>query len=78
MTVNVIKNSIELIGNTPMLHVKNIDTGLCNLYLKLESFNLGGSIKDRYFQNTSCHRLGFISLFKIPVLDEISFQREFT
>ena len=51
MTVTVIKNSIELIGNTPMLHVKNIDTGLCNLYLKLESFNLGGSVKDRPAKN---------------------------
>ena len=51
MTVTVIKNSIELIGNTPMLHVKNINTGVCNLYLKLESFNLGGSVKDRPAKN---------------------------
>ena len=51
MTATVIKNSIELIGNTPMLHVKNIDTGLCNLYLKLEFFNLGGSVKDRPAKN---------------------------
>ncbi len=47
----VYKNSIELIGNTPMLLVKNMDTGPCNLYLKLESFNLGGSIKDRPAKN---------------------------
>ena len=47
----VVKDSIDLIGNTPLLHVKNIDTGLCNLYLKLESFNLGGSIKDRPAKN---------------------------
>ena len=43
----VVKDSIDLIGNTPLLQVKNINTGLCNLFLKLESFNLGGSIKDR-------------------------------
>ena len=32
----IIKDSSELIGNTPMLLVNNIDTGPCNLYLKLE------------------------------------------
>ncbi|MDC3024211.1 pyridoxal-phosphate dependent enzyme [Alphaproteobacteria bacterium] len=47
----VVKDSIDLIGNTPLLQVKNINTGLCNLYLKLESFNLGGSIKDRPAKN---------------------------
>ena len=47
----VVKDSIDLIGNTPLLQVKNIDTGLCNLFLKLESFNLGGSIKDRPAKN---------------------------
>jgi cysteine synthase A len=38
----IIKNGIELIGNTPMLKVKNH-----NIYIKLEKYNLGGSIKDR-------------------------------
>ncbi len=47
----VVKDSTELIGNTPLLQVNNIDTGLCNLYLKLESFNLGGSVKDRPAKN---------------------------
>ena len=49
--MKICKSSLELIGNTPMLLVKNIDTGPCNLYLKLESFNLGGSIKDRPARN---------------------------
>ena len=49
--MKIFKNSLELIGNTPMLLVQNIDTGPCNLYLKLESFNLGGSIKDRPAKN---------------------------
>lgn len=40
-------NVLELIGNTPMLRVKGIDTGPCELFLKLESQNPGGSIKDR-------------------------------
>ena len=49
--MNIIKDSLDLIGNTPLLLVKNLDTGPCNLYLKLESFNLGGSIKDRPAKN---------------------------
>lgn len=36
-----------LIGNTPLLEVTRLDTGLCRLFLKLESHNPGGSIKDR-------------------------------
>jgi cystathionine beta-synthase len=38
---------LELIGHTPMVKVTHIDTGKCELYLKLESHNPGGSIKDR-------------------------------
>ncbi|MGB4100555.1 MAG: pyridoxal-phosphate dependent enzyme [Alphaproteobacteria bacterium] len=38
---------IDLIGKTPMLRVRNLDTGPCELYLKLENQNPGGSIKDR-------------------------------
>ncbi|MCG2586582.1 pyridoxal-phosphate dependent enzyme [Massilia sp. TS11] len=37
----------SLIGNTPLLEVTRIDTGPCQLFLKLESQNPGGSIKDR-------------------------------
>nr|WP_219118872.1 cystathionine beta-synthase [Janthinobacterium sp. UMAB-56] len=36
-----------LIGNTPLVEVSRLDTGLCQLFLKLESQNPGGSIKDR-------------------------------
>jgi cystathionine beta-synthase len=38
---------IDLIGRTPVVEIKNIDTGPCRLFLKLESQNPGGSIKDR-------------------------------
>ncbi len=38
---------LSLIGHTPMVEVKNLDTGKCRLFLKLESNNPGGSIKDR-------------------------------
>lgn len=38
---------LDLIGNTPLLPVRRLDTGPCQLFLKLESQNPGGSIKDR-------------------------------
>lgn len=38
---------LSLIGHTPMIRVQHMDTGPCELYLKLESQNPGGSIKDR-------------------------------
>jgi cystathionine beta-synthase len=40
-------NTLSLIGNTPVVQIKSFDTGLCSLFLKLESQNPGGSIKDR-------------------------------
>ncbi|HYD56239.1 MAG TPA: pyridoxal-phosphate dependent enzyme [Burkholderiales bacterium] len=42
-----VRSILELIGNTPMLEVTHLDTGPCRLFLKLESQNPGGSIKDR-------------------------------
>lgn len=38
---------LGLIGHTPLVEVTRLDTGLCQLFLKLESQNPGGSIKDR-------------------------------
>jgi cystathionine beta-synthase len=38
---------LELIGNTPVVRLAGIDTGPCELFLKLENQNPGGSIKDR-------------------------------
>lgn len=38
---------LSLIGNTPLVKVSKLNTGLCELYLKLECQNPGGSIKDR-------------------------------
>jgi cystathionine beta-synthase len=38
---------LELIGNTPMVRARHLDTGPCELFLKLELNNPGGSIKDR-------------------------------
>ncbi len=45
MTVH--QSVLELIGRTPMVRAQRLDTGPCELFLKLESANPGGSIKDR-------------------------------
>jgi cystathionine beta-synthase len=42
-----VSSALDLIGNTPLVQVRSFDTGPCKLYLKLESQNPGGSIKDR-------------------------------
>ncbi len=42
---------LDLIGHTPMVKVRHIDTGVCELFLKLESQNPGGSVKDRIALN---------------------------
>ncbi len=41
------QTTLSLIGNTPLVRLTGFDTGLCEVYLKLESYNPGGSIKDR-------------------------------
>src|SRR5204862_3355990 len=38
---------LSLIGDTPLVEVTRLDTGLCQLFLKLENYNPSGSIKDR-------------------------------
>ena len=43
----VYDNVLEGVGKTAMVKTANLDTGPCELYLKLEANNPGGSIKDR-------------------------------
>ncbi|NWG22935.1 MAG: pyridoxal-phosphate dependent enzyme [Pseudorhodoplanes sp.] len=38
---------LDLIGETPLVALRHLDTGPCELFLKLESANPSGSIKDR-------------------------------
>src|SRR6266568_4318970 len=38
---------LSLIGNTPLVEISRLDTRRCRLFVKLESQNPGGSIKDR-------------------------------
>ncbi len=41
------RNVLEMIGDTPLIETTRLDAGPCRLFLKLESQNPGGSIKDR-------------------------------
>jgi len=41
------KSLLELIGNTPLLEITRLPTGVCRLFVKLENQNPAGSIKDR-------------------------------
>lgn len=43
----IYNNLLELIGNTPVVQVKFEDENVADIYVKLEKFNLGGSVKDR-------------------------------
>jgi cysteine synthase len=44
----IANNMLELIGNTPMVKINNVMSKTrIDIYLKLEKFNPGGSIKDR-------------------------------
>ncbi|MEM4090136.1 MAG: cysteine synthase family protein [Thermoplasmatales archaeon] len=47
MTVQVFRNVLETIGNTPIVRINKIGTNESNIFAKLEYFNPGGSIKDR-------------------------------
>lgn len=49
--MNNYKSTIEMIGQTPMLEATQLDTGCCQLFIKLECQNPGGSIKDRIALN---------------------------
>ena len=47
MSLQCFDNVLEMIGNTPLMAVRHLDTGPCELFVKLENQNPGGSIKDR-------------------------------
>ncbi|MCZ6106444.1 pyridoxal-phosphate dependent enzyme [Cronobacter sakazakii] len=45
--MSIVDSVTSLIGQTPLLRLAKLDTGPCELLLKLENQNPGGSIKDR-------------------------------
>ena len=42
----VAKNVLDLVGNTPMVEIENLNPNV-EMYVKLEKYNPGGSVKDR-------------------------------
>jgi cysteine synthase A len=52
LAAKIVKNAIGLIGNTPIVKLNRlVPEGAANVYVKLESFNIGGSVKDRIALN---------------------------
>ena len=46
--MKIVQSILDLIGNTPAVRLNKIpDSAGANVYIKLESFNPGGSVKDR-------------------------------
>ena len=46
--MKVVQSITELIGQTPLVKLQRlVQPGMANVYVKLESFNPGGSVKDR-------------------------------
>ena len=43
----IYENILDLIGNTPVVKVDFKDENIADVYVKLEKFNLSGSVKDR-------------------------------
>lgn len=43
----IYNNILELVGNTPVVKLCGMNGTCCNILLKLEAFNPGGSVKDR-------------------------------
>ncbi|RZI48561.1 cysteine synthase A [Lactococcus kimchii] len=45
--VKIVENITELIGDSPIVKLKNTPPTSAEIYVKLENFNPGGSVKDR-------------------------------
>ena len=46
--MRVVNSILDLIGQTPLVRLQRmVQSGMANIYVKVESFNPGGSIKDR-------------------------------
>ena len=44
----IFENILELIGNTPVVKLNlEKEENIADVYIKLEKYNLGGSVKDR-------------------------------
>ena len=44
---NIHEKITELVGNTPLVRIRNLNKGAAEVVAKVEYFNPGGSVKDR-------------------------------
>lgn len=49
--MKILNNILETVGKTPILKINNINDTHADIYIKLESFNPAGSVKDRVALN---------------------------
>jgi cysteine synthase A len=49
--MKILNNILETVGKTPILKINNINDTHAELYIKIESFNPAGSVKDRVALN---------------------------
>ena len=66
---------LELVGDTPIIRARRLDVGTCTLYLKLESQNPGGSIKDRIGLALAAQQKGYKLVLVVP--DKMSREKIF-
>ena len=65
------KNILETIGKTPIVKLNRIPAELkAKIYVKLEAFNPGSSVKDRIGMSMilAAEREGILSMISIPIL----------
>jgi cysteine synthase A len=52
MSIEIVRDATELIGATPIIKLNRVvPVGAAEVYVKLENFNIGGSVKDRIALN---------------------------
>lgn len=75
MATEIVNSALELIGQTPIVKLnKIVPEGSAEVYLKLENFNIGGSIKDRIALNMieKAEEEGLITPGKTTLVDATS------
>jgi len=72
--MKIAKNITELIGNTPLVEIKKLNSGSARIAAKLECFNPGSSAKDRVALNmiNAAEKAGKITPHKTTIIEPTS------
>ena len=69
----LIKNKLDLIGNTPLVYLSYYSKKYnCNIYAKLEKYNLTYSSKDRMVKNIIINTINNNKINKSTTIIEVS------